>query len=381
MEIEREIYLKNPKRLIFKIGTSTLTHATGLLDLNRIENIVRQLTNVHNMGIEIVLVSSGAIGAGMGKLGLKTRPKTIPEKQAAAAVGQGVLLHMYEKLFSEYGKTVAQILLTKEDILNRKRFLNARNTFFSLFNQGVIPIVNENDAVAVDEIKIGDNDTLSAMVTSLVEGDLLVLLSDIDGLYDSNPKENKDAKLISYVDSITEEIKDAAGGAGTSFGTGGMITKIKSAEIAVSSGASMIIVNGSSPNIINEILEGKNVGTFFKADQNPMQSRKCWIAYNTLIKGQITVDEGAKEALAKYHKSLLPAGILSIYGLFEKGDIISIIDSLGNEIARGITNYNSSEIDIIKGCNTSLIEEKIGYKSYDEVVHADNLAVLNNDQL
>jgi len=379
MEMRRERYLKNPKRLVFKIGTSTLTHSTGLLDLNRIENIVRQLTNVHNKGIEIVLVSSGAIGAGMGKLGLKTRPKTIPEKQAAAAVGQGVLLHMYEKLFSEYGKTVAQILLTKEDILNRKRFLNARNTFFTLFNQGVIPIVNENDAVAVDEIKFGDNDTLSAMVTSLVEGDLLVLLSDIDGLYDSNPKENKDAKLISYVDDITDEIKEAAGGAGTSFGTGGMITKIKSAEIAVSSGASMIIVNGSLPNIINEILECKNVGTFFQANQNPMQSRKCWIAYNTLTKGEITIDDGAREALVEHRKSLLPAGITSVEGLFEKGDIVLIVDSLGNEVARGITNYNSSEIDMIKGCNTALIEERIGYKSYDEVVHADNLATLNSE--
>lgn len=205
MKIEREQHINHVKRIVFKIGTSTLTHSTGLLDLNRIENIVRQLTNIHNKGIEIVLVSSGAIGAGMGKLGLEKRPKTIPEKQAAAAVGQGVLLHMYEKLFSEYGKTVAQILLTKEDLLNRKRFLNARNTFFALLNQGVIPIVNENDAVAVDEIKFGDNDTLSAMVTSVVEGDLLVLLSDIDGLYDSNPKENENAKLISYVDTITDE--------------------------------------------------------------------------------------------------------------------------------------------------------------------------------
>ncbi|WP_432404638.1 glutamate 5-kinase [Wukongibacter sp. M2B1] len=379
MKIERKQHINHVKRIVFKIGTSTLTHSTGLLDLNRIENIVRQLTNIHNQGIEIVLVSSGAIGAGMGKLGLEKRPKTIPEKQAAAAVGQGVLLHMYEKLFSEYGKTVGQILLTKEDILNRKRFLNARNTFFTLLNQGVIPIVNENDAVAVDEIKFGDNDTLSAMVTSLVEGDLLVLLSDIDGLYDSNPKENKDAKLISYVDAITDEIKKAAGGAGTSFGTGGMITKIKSAEIAVSSGASMIIVNGSSQNIINDVVEGKDVGTLFKADQNPLQGRKCWLTYNTLIKGQITVDDGARVALVDHRKSLLPAGITSIEGLFEKGDIVSIMDSLGNEVARGVTNYSSSEINIMKGCKTSIIEEIIGYKSYDEVVHANNMVILNNE--
>lgn len=379
METKRERHLNSVKRVIVKIGTSTLTHSTGLLDLNRIESIVRQLTNVHNQGIEIVLVSSGAIGAGMGKLGLKTRPKTIPEKQAAAAVGQGVLLHMYEKLFSEYGKTVAQILLTKEDTLNRKRFLNARNTFFTLLGQGVIPIVNENDAVVVDEIKFGDNDTLSAMVASLVEADLLILLSDIDGLYDSNPKENKDAKLISYVDDITDDIKKAAGGAGTSFGTGGMVTKIKSAEIAVTAGVSMIIVNGSSPNIINEVVDCKEVGTFFEANQNPMQSRKRWITYNAHIKGQITIDDGAKKALTEHRKSLLPAGILSITGRFEKGDIISIIDGSGTEIARGITNYNSSEIENIKGLKTALIEEKIGYKSYDEVVHADNLVVLDTE--
>ncbi len=379
MKIKRREHIDGVKRIVFKIGTSTLTHSTGLLDLNRIEKIVRQLTNIHNKGIEIVLVSSGAIGAGMGKLGLKKRPKTIPEKQAAAAVGQGVLLHMYEKLFSEYGKTVAQILLTKEDILNRKRFLNARNTFFTLFNQGVIPIINENDAVAVDEIKFGDNDTLSAMVTSVVEADLLILLSDIDGLYDSNPKENANAKLIDYVDTITDEVKRAAGGAGTTFGTGGMVTKIKSAEIALSSGASMMIVNGSYENIINHALEGRNVGTFFKAKQNPLQGRKCWITYNTLIKGEIKVDQGAKKALVEGRKSLLPAGIVSIDGLFEKGDIVSIIDSLGNEVARGLTNYTSSEVNIIKGCKTSLIEEKIGYKSYDEVVHANNLVIIGRE--
>ncbi|SHJ89768.1 glutamate 5-kinase [Paramaledivibacter caminithermalis] len=379
MKICRSRYLKDIKRIVVKVGTSTLTHPTGLLDLNRIESIVRQLTNIHNQGIEIVLVSSGAIGAGMGKLGLEERPKTIPEKQAAAAVGQGVLLHMYEKLFSEYGKTVAQILLTKEDILNRKRFLNARNTFFTLFNQGVIPIVNENDAVVVDEIKFGDNDTLSAMVTSLVEADFLILLSDIDGLYDSNPKENPDAKLISYVDNISDEIKEAAGGAGTSFGTGGMITKIKAAEIAVSAGSSMIIVNGSSPNIINEIVEGKDIGTFFMAYEKPLKSRKCWIAYNTLIKGQITIDDGAVEALTQNRKSLLPAGIVSVDGLFEKGDIVSIVDRSGVEVARGITNYNSAEINLIKGNKTSNIEKKIDYKTYDEVIHANNMVITNKD--
>jgi glutamate 5-kinase len=217
MNNDRKEHLKQVKRIVVKVGTSSLTHSTGLLNLNRIENLVRQLSDVHNRGIEVILVSSGAIAAGIGKLGLKTRPKTIPEKQAAAAVGQGILLHMYEKLFSEYGKIVGQILLTREDVSHRMRYLNASNTFYALLEQGVIPIVNENDAIVVEEIKFGDNDTLSAMVASLVNADLLVLLTDIDGLYDSNPKNNPNAKFIHYVDEITQDIVNAADGAGSSL--------------------------------------------------------------------------------------------------------------------------------------------------------------------
>ncbi len=315
----------------------------------------------------------------MGKLGLKSKPKTIPEKQAAAAVGQGILMHMYEKLFSEYGKTAAQILLTSEDMSDRKRFLNARNTFFSLFNQNVIPIVNENDAIAIDEIKFGDNDTLSAMVTTLVDGDLLLILSDIDGLYNVNPKANINAKLISYVEEITEKIKCAAGDAGSNLGTGGMITKLKAAEIAVSSGSSMIIANGSIPNIINRIFQGENLGTFFQATENPLQSKKCWIAYNTTAKGKIIIDDGAKKAILEKRKSLLPPGVKSVNGKFNKGDVVYIVDSEYNEIARGITNYNSLDIDLIKGIQTSDITDQLGYKNYDEIIHVNNLVILNND--
>lgn len=254
---------KNVKRVIVKVGTSTLTHSTGLLNLKLIENIVRQLSDIHNKGIEVVLVTSGAIGAGVGKLGLKSRPKTIPEKQAAAAVGQCILLHMYEKLFSEYGKTISQILLTKDDIKDPTRLLNAQNTFSALFDLGVIPIVNENDAVAVDEIKVGDNDTLSAMVSNIIEGDLLILLTDIDGLYDSDPRTNENAKLIKHVYKITKEIELVAKGAGTSLGTGGMITKLKAAKIALTTGASVVIANGAIPYVINKILDGEEIGTMF----------------------------------------------------------------------------------------------------------------------
>lgn len=259
--------IKNIKRVVVKVGTSTLTHPTGLLNIKALEGIVRQITDLHNRGVEVVLVTSGAIGAGIGKLGLTSKPANIPEKQAAAAIGQGVILHMYEKLFSEYGKTVAQILLTKEDTVNKVRYQNAKNTFLALFKLGVIPIVNENDAIAVDEIKFGDNDTLSAVVSKLVSADLLIILSDIDGLYDSNPKVNPNAKLVSYVKKITKNIEASAGDTGSNLGTGGMITKIMAAKIAVSSGSHMVIANSYDLNVLSDIYEGKEIGTFFEAKE------------------------------------------------------------------------------------------------------------------
>lgn len=269
----RKEYLKDVTKIVVKVGTSTLTHSTGLLNLKRIENLARQLADIHNQGIEVVLVTSGAIAAGMGRLGLKVRPKTMPEKQAAAAVGQGTLIQMYENFFSDYGKTIAQILLTKEDIVDEVRYLNAHNTFYELLSQGVIPIVNENDAVVTDEISVGDNDTLSAMVTSLIGADLLIILSDIDGLYDSNPRTNPNAKIIYNVKKITGQIKDSAEGAGSNLGTGGMVTKIKAAEIVVAANATMIIAKGSESNIINDILDGREIGTLFERNINSINLR------------------------------------------------------------------------------------------------------------
>ncbi|MHC1685425.1 MAG: glutamate 5-kinase [Clostridiaceae bacterium] len=369
--------MKDIKRVVVKVGTSTLTHSTGLLNISRIEKLVRQLSDIHNKGIEVVLVTSGAIGAGVGTLGFKERPKTIPEKQACAAVGQVTLIHMYEKLFSEYGKNCAQILLTGEDMSHRTRFLNARNTFFSLLDMGVIPIVNENDAIVVNEIKVGDNDTLSAMVASLVEADLLMILSDIDGLYDCNPKTNKEAKLIHIVDEITPEIEECAGGAGSSLGTGGMITKINAAKIAVSSGTSMMIVNGSEPNIIVRAIEDEEVGTLFKGNATPLQGKKHWLAYETRCKGKITIDAGAEKALIQDHKSLLSTGITSVEGVFDENEVISVVNLDGKTIANGITYYSSEEIDKIKGKHSNMIEDILGHKHYDEVIHANNLAILD----
>lgn len=259
----RKKYVENVHRIIVKVGTSTLTHSSGLLNFSQIENIVKQLADLHNKGYEVVLVSSGAIGAGMGKLGLKNKPKNIPEKQATAAVGQCILLHIYEKMFSEYGQTVAQVLLTKEDMVDPTRYKNAYNTLTVLLDQGVIPIINANDAVMTNEIKLGDNDTLSALVSNLINADLLIILSDIDGLYDSDPRSNPDAKLIDFVDEVTKEIENVAEDSNTKLGTGGMITKLQAAKLANSKGTSTIIVNGCIPNIILNVLDGKDVGTWF----------------------------------------------------------------------------------------------------------------------
>ncbi len=260
----RITHLSNINRIVVKVGSSTLTYPSGLLNFKRIENIVRQLSDLRNSGKEIILVSSGAGAAGLGKLGLRSKPKTIPEKQAVAAIGQGILVHMYEKLFSEYGQIAAQILLTKEDLIDEERLNHLRNAYFSLLNYGGIPIINENDAIAVDELKFGDNDTLSAMVAKAFDADLLIILSDIDGLFDSDPTTNKDAKLINWVEKIDNTIENFAEDTKTNLGTGGMSTKISAAKIATTAGISMIIANGSYPNVLNNLLEGEEIGTWFE---------------------------------------------------------------------------------------------------------------------
>ena len=374
---DRSGFIEGARTVIVKVGSSTLTYPSGLLNIDRIDRLVRQLADLRNRGLKVILVTSGAIGAGMGKLGLSERPKTIPEKQAAAAVGQGILMHMYEKLFSEYGQTVGQILLTREDMRDRKRFLNARNALFALLNNNVIPIINENDAVVVDEIKFGDNDTLSALVGSLVDADILILLSDIDGLYNDNPKLNSKAELISTVEEITKEIEEMAKGAGSTLGTGGMYTKIKAAKISVSLGMAMVICNGEKDKIITEIFSGANVGTWFKAEDTPLGARKRWIAYSTGVTGEIILDEGAINALNNEHKSLLPKGILNVNGVFQEGQVVSIMNEKEIEIGRGIVNYNSKDLNKIKGFKTCEIEKVLGFKDYDEVIHRDNMVVFN----
>ncbi|MDK2821023.1 MAG: glutamate 5-kinase [Clostridia bacterium] len=368
--------LKRVKRLVVKVGTSTLTHKTGKLNFEQMERLVRELANQVNAGRQVVLVTSGAVGAGMGRLGLKEKPRTLPEKQAAAAVGQGLLIHMYEKFFSDYGLMAAQVLLTRDDLADRNRYLNSRHTLFALLRLGVIPIVNENDTVAVEEIKVGDNDTLSALVAGLVDADVLVLLTDTGGLYTDNPLLNKEACLLSCVDEITPEINAIAGGAGTTWATGGMGTKVQAARIATSFGIPVVIASGFEAGCLSSVLSGEKVGTVFLPREHRAHTRKRWLAYAPTAQGEIQVDMGAVKAICKNGKSLLPGGVIGVKGDFEQGAIVSIIDSEGKEIARGMTNYPSKAIELIKGKKTSEISNILGYKDYDEVVHRDNLIVL-----
>jgi glutamate 5-kinase len=364
------------KRFVVKIGTSTLTHNTGKLNFFRIEKLVRELSDLANQGKEVILVTSGAVGVGVDRLGLKDKPKTIPEKQAAAAIGQGILMHTYEKLFGEYGQIVAQVLLTRGDSVKHKRYMNSRNTLLMLLKYGVIPVINENDAVAIDELKIGDNDTLSAMVASIVDADVLIILSDVEGVFDDNPQDNPKAKLISQIDNITPELEKIAGGPGTHRGTGGMYTKIQAAKIAVNSGVTMFIASGARDGVIRDIVCGTNIGTMFLTRQNRIHAKKGWLAFGARIQGSVIVDEGCAQAIRRHGSSLLSAGIKAVEGSFDYGNTIRVISAAGREIARGITNYGSEDVRKIMGVHTDKIAEILGSKPYDEVIHRDNMVVL-----
>lgn len=362
------------RRIVVKVGSSTLSHATGKLNINQMEHLVRELANLRNAGKEVILVTSGAQGAGIGRLGLSSKPKTIPEKQAVAAIGQGLLMHMYEKLFAEYGIVVAQVLLTREDIMDRKRFLNARNALNALIQMEAVPIINENDTIAVEEIKFGDNDTLSALVASLTDADLLILLSDINGLYTGNPSTDKSAVLIPLVREINSDIERLAGGSGSGLGTGGMVTKIHAARIAMNSGFPMIIAHGSEDKVISKIIKGEELGTLFLPKENRLHSKKKWIAFGSCVAGKVVVDEGAGKALAEKGKSLLPSGVIEVEGNFEMGNTVSVHCD-NSEIGRGIVNYSSLEIDLIKRKKCGDIKKILGYKDYDEVIHRDNFVL------
>ncbi|MCR4441257.1 MAG: glutamate 5-kinase [Peptococcaceae bacterium] len=374
MVVKDSELLTKAHRLVVKVGTSTLTYSTGKLNLFQLERLVREIADLRHRGLEIVLVTSGAIGAGMGKMGLVEKPKSMPEKQALAAIGQGILMHMYEKLFGEYGEVVAQVLLTRDDVTHRERYLNARNTLLALFRLGAIPIINENDTVVVEEIKFGENDTLSALVAGLADADLLVLLSDIDGLYTADPHKDASACLIPLVKKITPEIEMLAGPSGTKIACGGMATKINAAKIATGYGIPMIVANGARHNVLREIVSGNNPGTLFLPGDHRNSSRKSWIAHASKTKGTIWLDEGAQKAILEKGKSLLPSGITRIEGQFQRGHVVCIMGSSG-EIGRGIVNYGSNELEKIKGRQSKEIAAVLGYKDEDEVIHRDNLSL------
>lgn len=365
------------KRVVVKVGTSTITYSNGKINYEKIEKLARIMTDLQNQGKEMILVSSGAGAAGVGRLGLDAKPSTIPGKQACAAVGQGILMHIYERLFGEYGQVVAQVLLTKADMVNRHSYANARNALQEMISWGVIPIINENDVVAIDEFKIGDNDNLSALVASLADADLDILLSDIDGLYTANPKTHPEAKLVSVVEEVTPAIEATAGGVGSKNATGGMLTKLQAAKNAMSAGIALVIANGKNLEVLRQIMKGEPVGTLFVPRENHLRFRNQWLAFGSKISGKLIVDDGLAKALRqKGSCSILPVGITRVEGNFDSGDTVSVLDQEGHELARGMTNYSAEDLDLIKGCKTSQIEEKIGYKHYDEVIHRDNLVVL-----
>jgi glutamate 5-kinase len=368
-----------PRRIVIKIGTRLVTRANGKLSIAYIERLVRELADLRNQGHEIILVSSGAVGAGMGRLNLTKRPNAVRKKQACAAVGQGLLIHIYEKLFSEYGQVVAQILLTRGDLVNRRRYINACNTLVTLLDWGVIPIINENDTVSVQEIKFGDNDRLSALVAGLCDANLLIILTDIDGLYKTNPHIDPQAAMIREVRQITAEIKGYAGNSREELATGGMITKLQAAEIAVNSGIGMIIANGKDPAVLNRIICGEKIGTYFHPVKRFLNRRKRWIAFGRVEQGKVAVDDGACNALCREGKSLLPVGITEVYGSFKKGELVVVVDRLGREIGRGLSNFSSAELCKIKQRHCAEIADRIGRHAADEVIHRDNLVIYNEE--
>lgn len=369
--------LEKVKNIIVKIGSSSLCDQNGNIDKEKILNLIQQIAYIKRKNIKITLVSSGAINAGVHIMNLKQRPDTIPQKQALAAIGQASLMQIYEDLFSLFKLKCAQILLNHDDFDDRKRLMNFNNAMQAIIDYDVVPIINENDTLAVDEIKVGDNDTLASMIVPAVNADLVIIVSDIDGLYDDNPHTNKDAKLIPNVAGITKTIENMAKDASSKVGTGGMITKIKAAKICNEFGCDLAIVNGNQPNVLIDLLEGKEVGTYF--DSTPVRhlsSRQHWIMYRSMPKGKIIVDDGARLALVNKHTSLLPKGIVNVEGNFLMSQIVDIVDCNNDLIARGIANYSSDEIRLIKGLNSSEIETVLHYKDYDEVVHANNLVLV-----
>jgi len=366
-----------PQTLVVKIGTSSLTQPeTGQLALSTIAMLAEVLTQLRRQGHKVVLVSSGAVGVGCARLGLVERPKAIATRQAVAAVGQGRLIRIYDDLFTTLQQPIAQVLLTRSDLMERSRYLNAYNTFQELLSLGVIPIVNENDTVAVEELKFGDNDTLSALVGSLIEADWLFLLTDVDRLYSADPRFVPDAKPIILVENIAQLADLQVGDRGSQWGTGGMLTKVSAARIATAAGVRTAITDGRSPHNIKRILQGEPLGTQFEPQLQPTNARKRWIAYGLIPSGKLYLDSGAITAICQGGKSLLAAGISAVEGEFDSQEAVQLCDQHGNEIARGIVNYSSNELRQIRGQHSREIATILGYEGAETVIHRDNLVII-----
>jgi glutamate 5-kinase len=373
--IDRKELFRDVKRIVLKIGTSSLTNEDGSFNRRLTEDIASQVARLRKLGKTVIIVSSGAIGIGVEKLKLKERPREIPLRQAAAAVGQNILMQEWMDAFNRHDLKVAQILLTYEAFSNRMTYLNLRNSISALLEAGVIPVINENDPICVHEIEatFGDNDTLSAMVASKVEAELLILLSDIDGLYDKNPKKNENAKLISTIEKITPEIESYGGSPTSMKGIGGMRTKIEAAKITSMAGCHMVIANSAIDDVVLKIMNGEDIGTLFLAKDGKYKNRTRWIILSK-ASGKLIVDKGAEKAVKK-SMGLLPSGIIEVAGMFDRGDIVDI-ESEGRVFAKGITDYTSSELNEIKGKHSDMIEKILGYKNYDEVVRKTNIGLL-----
>lgn len=377
MQVERS--LRN-KRLVVKVGSSLVTNGGQGVHAESIRAWAAQIAQLKTQGCQVVLVSSGAIAEGLKRLGWNTRPKEINELQAAAAVGQMGLVHAYEMGFAEHGLTCAQVLLTHADLADRGRYLNARSTLTTLMSHNVVPIINENDTVVTDEIRFGDNDTLGALVTNLVEADALIILTDQAGLFDSDPRKNPNAKFIHEDLAGNPALEAMAGGAGSAVGTGGMITKILAAKRAARSGAATVIASGREPQVLVRLMEGERVGTFLTAPLGRLAARKQWMADHLIMKGALLLDAGAAKALLTKNVSLLPVGVTGFTGTFQRGDVVACLGPDGLEVARGLVNYSASEVAKIAKQPSSALEGILGYQEEPELIHRDNMVVLASSQ-
>ena len=362
--------------MVVKVGTRVVTHPGGKLNEERIAQLAEEIHEVLASGRKVALVSSGAVGAGMGRLGLPSRPETLAQLQAVAAIGQSHLIEVYERTLRQFGHHAAQILLTAEDIDHRLRYLNARNTILTLFEYGAVPIINENDTVSVEELQttFGDNDRLAALVANLIQAPLLVLLSDVEGLYDGDPRQ-PGAKLIELVERFDESLFDLVRDKQTGLSKGGMASKLRAARITTAAGGNVIIASGRQPGALRKILAGQPVGTLFLAQGPLITARKRWIGFSAQPRGSLILDPGACEAIRNQGRSLLAIGIVDVMGEFDRGDVVALCDADGRELARGLTNYSSQELQKIKGLRTNQIAQVLGQCPYDEVIHRNNMVL------